>query len=108
MPTPGIGKKNPNPLVFTTSLGSYKNALLLATLCSNGALKANTVSSEELQLIAERVFGPMLQDVLSEKVSQDEALRTELAQLLEDMGDSLTIIQRLGKSRLVWMFESMI
>ena len=41
-------------------------------------------------------YEPMLEDVLSEKVGQDEALRSELAQLLEDMGDSLTIIQRLG------------
>lgn len=41
-------------------------------------------------------YVPMLEDVLTEKVNQDKSLESELERLLEEMGDSLTIIQRLG------------
>jgi len=39
---------------------------------------------------------PMFEDVLTEKVNQDKTLEIELERLLEEMGDSLTIIQRVG------------
>ena len=42
-------------------------------------------------------YEPMLEDILNEKLAGDKDLASQLSALLEEMGDSLTIVQDLGK-----------
>jgi len=41
-------------------------------------------------------YEPMLEDILTEKFGSDADLESQLRKLLEEMGDGLTIVQRLG------------
>ena len=42
-------------------------------------------------------YEPYLEDTLTEKIGQDSDLESQLRALIEEMGDGLTIVQRLGK-----------
>ncbi len=42
-------------------------------------------------------YEPMLEDILSEKIESDGELAGQLRELLQEMGDSLEIVQNLGK-----------
>ena len=68
-----------------------------------GALKSrwsgDPVASDTLRRFesSPERYEPMLQDVLEEKIREDAGLSQELAELLEQLGPGLTVIQDLGK-----------
>ena len=42
-------------------------------------------------------YEPMLEDILNEKLTADQDLAAQLSKLLEEMGDSLTVVQNLSR-----------
>ena len=49
---------------------------------------------------------PILEDILQEKLAQDKELATEVATLLDEMGPSLEVVQRMEEGRRVTGLEA--
>ena len=51
-------------------------------------------------------YQPVLEGILEEKIAQDEQLAAELATLLEEMGPSLEVVQRMEEGRRITGLEA--
>ena len=51
-------------------------------------------------------YRPVLEGILEEKITQDEQLAAELATLLEEMGPSLEVVQRMEEGRRITGLEA--
>jgi len=77
-----------------------------------GTLKARWAGDEEATDAVDRFeekperYRPVLEGILEEKITQDEQLAAELATLLEEMGPSLEVIQRMEEGRRVTGVEA--
>jgi hypothetical protein len=94
---------------FAKSAGksAYEKAkCLLATLKARWA--ADKEATETLARFEEKPqrYQPVLEDILQEKLSQDEELAAELATLLNEMGPTLEVIQQMEEGRRVTGLET--
>lgn len=87
--------------------GAYEKAKALF-----GTLRARWAGDEEATGTLGRFEGqpqryrPFLEDILSEKLTQDEDLAVELAALLDGMGPSLEVVQRMEEGSRVTGLEA--
>jgi hypothetical protein len=77
-----------------------------------GTLKTRWAGDEEATDAVARFeekperYQPILEGILEEKITQDEQLAAELATLLEEMGPSLEVVQRMEEGRRVTGLEA--
>ena len=77
-----------------------------------GTLKARWTGDEEATDAVARFeekperYRPVLEGILEEKITQDEQLAAELATLLEEMGPSLEVVQRMEEGRRITGLEA--
>lgn len=77
-----------------------------------GTLKARWAGDEEATDAVARFeekperYRPVLEGILEEKVTQDRELAAELATLLEEMGPSLEVVQRMEEGRRITGVEA--
>ena len=77
-----------------------------------GTLKARWAGDEEATDAVARFeekperYRPVLEGILEEKITQDKELAAELATLLEEMGPSLEVVQRMEEGRRVTGVEA--
>ena len=77
-----------------------------------GTLKAKWAGDEEATDAVARFeekperYRPVLEGILEEKITQDEQLAAELATLLEEMGPSLEVVQRMEEGRRITGLEA--
>jgi len=77
-----------------------------------GTLKARWAGDEEATDAVARFeekperYRPVLEGILEEKITQDEQLAAELATLLEEMGPSLEVVQRMEEGSRVTGLEA--
>jgi hypothetical protein len=77
-----------------------------------GTLKTRWAGDEEATETLDRFeerperYQPVLEDILREKLAQDEELAAELATLLDEMGPSLEVVQKMEEGRRVTGLEA--
>ena len=77
-----------------------------------GTLKARWAGDEEATDAVARFeekperYQPVLEGILEEKLARDEQLAAELATLLEEMGPSLEVVQRMEEGRRITGLEA--
>jgi hypothetical protein len=77
-----------------------------------GTLKAKWAGDEEATDAVARFeekperYRPVLEGILEEKITQDRELAAELATLLEEMGPSLEVVQRMEEGRRITGLEA--
>jgi hypothetical protein len=77
-----------------------------------GTLKARWAGDEEATDAIARFeekperYQPVLEGILEEKITQDRELAAELATLLEEMGPSLEVVQRMEEGRRITGLEA--
>jgi hypothetical protein len=77
-----------------------------------GTLKARWAGDEEATDAVARFeekperYRPVLEGILEEKITQDRELAAELATLLEEMGPSLEVVQRMEEGRRITGLEA--